>query len=142
MLHFDAKTTDEACTFDLTPLIDIIFILLLFFILAAAFAVRGLSLDLPHAQSSQALSGRVVELHLLADGTFVIDGVPTPREEVRMRIQNLVRHFRTNPGLLVLKAAPAAPVESLIFLVDEVRLQGGEKLHIGTASPTSAHENP
>ena len=68
MLHFNAKTTDEACTFDLTPLIDIIFILLLFFIFAAAFAVHGLSLDLPHAQSSQALSGRVVELHLLEIG--------------------------------------------------------------------------
>ena len=32
---------------DLTPLIDMVFILLIFFILAASFAVRGIDLDLP-----------------------------------------------------------------------------------------------
>ena len=47
---------------DLAPLMDVIFILLIFFIIASAFAVRGLDIDLPSAHSSQALSGRVVEL--------------------------------------------------------------------------------
>lgn len=43
---------------DLTPLIDMVFILLIFFILAASFAVRGIDLDLPPAHSGQALSDR------------------------------------------------------------------------------------
>ena len=79
---------------DLTPLIDMVFILLIFFILAASFAVRGIDLDLPPAHSGQA-----------------------------------------RPGQLVLKAAPDAPVEALVFIVDEVRMQGGEKLLIATAQP-------
>lgn len=120
---------------DLTPLIDMVFILLIFFILAASFAVRGLDLDLPPAQSGQALSGRVVELRLLADGSFECDGVPVARTDMRARLQGLVRDFRTRPGQLVLKAAPDAPVEALIFLVDEVRMQGGEKLLIATSPP-------
>ncbi len=120
---------------DLTSLIDVVFILLLFFILASAFAVRGMDIDLPPAQSSQALSGRVTELRLLEDGTFVVDGVVTPREGVRARIHSIVRGFRTRPGQLVLKTSPNAPAEALIFLVDEVRLQGGEKLHIATSRP-------
>ena len=98
---------------DLTPLIDMVFILLIFFILAASFAVRGIDLDLPPAHSGQALSGRVVEI----------------------RLQSLVRDFRARPGQLVLKAAPDAPVEALVFIVDEVRMQGGEKLLIATAQP-------
>ena len=120
---------------DLTPLIDVVFILLVFFVLAASFAVRGIDLDLPPAHGGQALSGRVVELRLLADGSLVFDGVPVDRADVRPRLQRLVREFRTRPGQLVLRAAPAAPVEALIFLVDEVRMQGGEKLIIATAPP-------
>ncbi len=41
---------------DLTPLMDVIFILLIFFIVASAFAVRGLDTDLPAAKSRHALS--------------------------------------------------------------------------------------
>ena len=47
----------------------------------------------------------------------------------------VVLGFRSRPGRLVLVADPKAPVEGLIFLVDEVRMQGGEKLLIATAQP-------
>ena len=114
---------------DLTPLIDMVFILLIFFILAASFAVRGIDLDLPPAHSGQALSGRVVEIRLLRDG------IPVARTDIRAKLQSLVRDFRARPGQLVLKAAPDAPVEALVFIVDEVRMQGGEKLLIATAQP-------
>ncbi len=139
MLDF-ARRRDEDDEADMTPLIDVVFILLLFFIIAAAFAVRGLDVELPQAQSSQAMSGRVLELRLFADGTFWFDGVPVSRKDVRGRLQDIVRGFSDRPGQLVLKAAPDAPVEALVFLVDEVRLQGGEKLLIATAPPDSARD--
>ena len=114
---------------DLTPLIDMVFILLIFFILAASFAVRGIDLDLPPAHSGQALSGRVVEIRLLRDGSFLCEGIPVARADIRAKLQSLVRDFR---------ARPDAPVEALVFIVDEVRMQGGEKLLIATAQPDEA----
>lgn len=120
---------------DLTPVMDVIFILLIFFIIASAFAVRGLDLNLPPAKTSEAVSGRIVELELLEDGSFICDGVPVERDFLRFKLQDIVRGFRQNPGQLVLKAAPAAPVEALIYVVDEVRLLGGEKLMIATSRP-------
>lgn len=134
MLDF-STTKSRMAEPDLTPLLDVVFILLIFFILAAAFAVRGLDVDLPPAHSSKPLSGRVVEFRLAADGSFMCDGVPVQREDVRSRIQDIVHSFRERPGQLVLKADPAAPVEPLIFLVDEVRMQGGEKMLIATSQP-------
>ena len=119
----------------IVPMLDILTILLIFFIIASAFAVRGLDLDLPSAQSSQALSGRVVELRLEEDGTFFCEGVPVERGFLRYKLQDIVRGFKKEPGQLVLKASPAAPVESLIFIVDEVRMLGGEKLMIATSRP-------
>ena len=120
---------------DLTPVMDVIFILLIFFIVASAFAVRGLDIDLPPAHSSQALSGKVVEVRLEEDGSFFCDGVPVEREFLRYKLQDIVRGFRKEPGQLVLKASPKAPVEALIFVVDEVRMIGGEKLMVATSRP-------
>ena len=120
---------------DLAPFMDVIFILLIFFIIASAFAVRGLDLDLPAAHTSEALSGRVVEIVLGEDGSYTCDGVPVGASDIRYRLQDIVRGFRKDPGQLVLKAAPKAPVDALIRLVDEVRMLGGEKLMIATSRP-------
>ena len=127
--------SEHSTDLDLTPFMDVIFILLIFFIIASAFAVRGLDIDLPSAQSSQALSGRVVEVRLEENGSYLCDGVPVEREFLRYKLQEIVRGFKKEPGQLVLKAAPNAPVDALIFVVDEVRMLGGEKLMVATSRP-------
>ncbi|WP_446425028.1 ExbD/TolR family protein [Mailhella sp.] len=134
MLNLRPRSEHKA-ELDLTPFMDVIFILLIFFIIASAFAVRGLDIDLPSAHSSQALSGRVVEVRLNDDGSFLCEGVPVERSFLRYKLQDVVRGFKKEPGQLVLKASPAAPVEALIFVVDEVRMLGGEKLMVATSSP-------
>ena len=127
--------SEHRAELDLTPFMDVIFILLIFFIIASAFAVRGLDIDLPSAQSSQALSGRVVEVRLEKNGSYLCDGVPVERDFLRYKLQDIVRGFKKEPGQLVLKADTAAPVDALIFVVDEVRMLGGEKLMVATSRP-------
>ena len=127
--------SEHRAALDLTPFMDVIFILLIFFIIASAFAVRGLDIDLPSAQSSPALSGRVVEVRLEENGSYLCDGVPVEREFLRYKLQEIVRGFKKEPGQLVLKADPKAPVDALIFVVDEVRMLGGEKLMVATSRP-------
>ena len=127
--------SEHRAELDLTPFMDVIFILLIFFIIASAFAVRGLDIDLPSAQSSQALSGRVVESRLEENGNYLCEGVPVERDFLRYKLQDIVRGFKKEPGQLVLKAAPNAPVDALIFVVDEVRMLGGEKLMVATSRP-------
>ena len=127
--------SEHRADLDLTPFMDVIFILLIFFIIASAFAVRGLDIDLPSAQSSQALSGSVVEIRLEENGNYLCEGVPVERDFLRYKLQDIVRGFKKEPGQLVLKAAPNAPVDALIFVVDEVRMLGGEKLMVATSRP-------
>ena len=119
---------------DMTPLLDAVFILLIFFILAASFTVRGLDVDLPPAKASQAISGRIVEIELFENGTFQCDGVAVTRADLPYEIQKVVKSFKARPGQLVLKAAPKAPVEALVFLVDTVRQYGGERLLVATST--------
>ena len=60
---------------------------LIFSILAASCAVRGIELDLPPAHSRQALAGRVVEIRLLSDGSFLCEGVPVARADIRAKLK-------------------------------------------------------
>ncbi|MDO5532624.1 biopolymer transporter ExbD [Sutterella sp.] len=120
---------------DMTPLIDVVFILLLFFVIAASFTVRGLDVELPPAKATRAITGKIIEIRLLENGSFIVDDVPVTREDLPYRVHDLVRLLKSEPGQLVLVAAPKAPVEALVFLVDQVRRNGGEKLMVAAVAP-------
>lgn len=117
---------------DMNPVIDIVFILLVFFVLAASYSVRGLDVDLPSAKATSAVAGRVVEIRLAADGSYAVDGVPVSREDLPYAVGSAVRSFKTRPGQIVLFSDPKAPVESLMFLIDHLKRNGGEKLMVAS----------
>lgn len=130
---------------DITPLLDVVFILLIFFIVAAAFAVRGMDVELPPVKNSRPLAGRILELRLASDGSLSCEGKElTPEalcEFLRYRAETDVL-AGTSPRNLVLRAAPDAPVASLVRIVDVVRSSGGGKLVIATGQSGAANSGP
>lgn len=120
---------------DMTPLMDVVFILLLFFVIAASFTIRGLDIELPPAQATRAITGKIVEVRLLESGGFMIDDAPIAREDLPYKLHETIARLRAETGQLVLLAAPKAPVEALIYLVDQVRRMGGEKLMVAAQAP-------
>ena len=127
-LKYKARDDD----IEMTPIIDVVFLLLIFFVMAASFTVRGLEVQLPAAQSSEPISGRVVTWHLNENGDFFVDDLPVARADAPYTLQRIVESFKKEPGRIVLAAHPKAPVEALIFLVDKVRQTGGEQLLVAT----------
>ncbi|MEL7306261.1 MAG: biopolymer transporter ExbD [Myxococcota bacterium] len=63
---------------NITPLIDIVFILLIFFVVTTTFA-RDLGLDIerPEASSGQTLSSRIVRIAVDPQGALTVDSQPT-----------------------------------------------------------------
>lgn len=120
---------------NITPLLDVVFILLIFFIIAAAFAVRGIDIHVPTAKSSSPISGRMVEISLDAEGNIFAENIAIAPEELKFFIQRTSHGFIEKPGQMLLKAHPKAPAQALIFIVDEVRRQGGERIMIATSEP-------
>lgn len=129
-------SSDEAEGPDITPLLDVVFILLIFFIVAAAFAVRGLDVELPPAKNSRPLAGQILELRLARDGSLSCEGKSlTPEtlgEYLRYRAETDRLAGVTQTRNLVLRAAPDAPVVALVRLIDVVRSLGGDRLIIAT----------
>ena len=67
---------------DITPLIDVLFMLIIFFVLTATFIQGKLDIDLPSGESTASEMKRALTLTVEKDGTIFWDGVKVSREEL------------------------------------------------------------
>lgn len=123
---------------EIVPLIDVIFCILTFFILAAVGLTRqqAIDLDLPTAQTGQPLPGQVGQgadrLYVSIDsfGQVYLDQQPVPIELLR---DVLGQFSQVNPGgLIVLYAARDARYEDVVVVLDELRAVGGDRVALAT----------
>lgn len=109
----------------LTPLIDVVFILLLFFLLASELQpYGGLSLKVPNAATTGAApgAGPPIRVHLRADGGLEVDGAVIPMVNLGAALGSL-RAARPAAPVLV-SAAPDAALQSLVGLLDALAAAG------------------
>jgi biopolymer transport protein ExbD len=67
-------------TIDMAPLIDVVFLLLVFFMLTSSFQQPSLPLKLPGAQGTGAEPQETVTVSVTAEGRVAIDGAEVTRE--------------------------------------------------------------
>ncbi|MBC6905782.1 biopolymer transporter ExbD [Saccharophagus sp. K07] len=124
----EAKSQD----IDLAPLIDVVFILLIFFIVTTAFVREtGVQVDKPTAVSTQNLQKSVYLLAITASGDVFYGGTNIGVEGVRSTFLQLNRN---NPRPLVIQADKSVPTELLVKVLDQAKLAGIENINIATTN--------
>ena len=121
----DAEFDEEI---DLTPLIDVVFILLIFFFITSTFIRPSLPVNLAKAASAAASAERKEQLVISidADGVLFNDGMTLAREDVPALLN-------ANPELGInLFVDRAAPFEAFLAVIDEARLLDREDISITT----------
>lgn len=120
---------------NLTPLIDIVFLLLVFFMLTAHFIEQqAIPIDLPDAANSAASKeDGVIEVTLTPDGELLVDGRATPPA----RLEAALRGALHAPGkrFVRLKGDQAAQFGLGVKVIDAARAAGAESLDILTERP-------
>ncbi|TVQ09733.1 MAG: biopolymer transporter ExbD [Leptolyngbya sp. DLM2.Bin27] len=123
---------------EIIPLIDVIFCILTFFILAAVGLTRqqAIDLDLPAANTGAPLPGQIgqgsdrVFVSIDGSGQVYLDQQPVPMAVLR---DVLSQFIQTNPGgLIVLYASRDARYEDVINVLDELRDVGGSRVALAT----------
>ena len=83
----------------MTPLIDVVFLLLIFFLVATRFEEeeRDMDINLPRASEAQPTISPQKELfvNVTKEGEFVVDGRELSLDNLQERLLNA---YRTNPG--------------------------------------------
>jgi biopolymer transport protein ExbD len=113
---------------DLTPLIDVVFILLVFFFVTSTFIQPSLPVNLAKAASAAASAERKEQLVITidADGRLFYEDMILTKEELPAIIRI---HPDTGINLFVDRAAP---FEAFLSVIDETRLQDRNDVSITT----------
>ncbi len=125
--HFSLDDEFDA-EIDLTPLVDTIFILLIFFVLTTTFVRPSLPVNLSKAASASVSSERKEQLAITIDaqGKIVHGNATLSRAEIPALL-------KANPDRGInLFVDRAAPFEAFLSVVDEARLLNREDISITT----------
>lgn len=119
----------------LTPLIDVVFILLLFFMLSSQF-LRLRQIELPMAAGVTSDTSTLRELRLLNDaGDVSVDGRTLAHEDQRA----LQAWIREEPAAtLVVSASQGVRTQALVLLVDRLRMAGAARVSLRTDTEPGA----
>lgn len=118
----------------LTPLIDVVFLLLIFFMLATNFAQdQQLILKTPDNSSlvSKSDTPQVIEVRLLVGGDFELNGQPINRDLLALEVKK--QATGRDDVNYVIVAEPRAPMQSLVTATEAARLAGIEAVAMKNA---------
>jgi biopolymer transport protein ExbD len=116
---------------ELVPMIDTIFFVLVFFVVASLSMVhqRGFPVALPTASAAERPERERVDVTIRADGRLYLDGEPVAREELAERLR---AELARSPEVLVLvNADREAEHGHVVEVMDAARKAGARHLTIG-----------
>jgi biopolymer transport protein ExbD len=123
--------TDNDLGIDMTPMLDIVFIMLIFFIVTTSFIREsGIDVNRPKASTASEQKNASLLVAIRPNGEIWIDKRSVDVRAVRANIEKLRAE---NPqGSVVIQADRDARTGLLIKVMDQIRLAGVENVSIAT----------
>lgn len=146
-MKVNLHTPVEEVQIQIIPLIDVVFCILTFFLLAALQFTRqqAINVDLPKANTgtsagiSSTQQSQILPVTIDAIGQTYVEKQPVRREQLAEILRNYVKQ---NPnGVLVLNASRTATYNDVIETLDLLRQVGGDRVSLGIIPGSSSQPN-
>ena len=136
-INLDVPT--EEVQIQIIPLIDVIFCILTFFILAALQLTRqqGIEIDLPKASTGATQMRQMLVVTVSATGQTFVNKQFVDRAQLFQQLQDY--HQKNPDGLLVLNASQTAFYNDVVQVLDVMRQVGGDRVALAT-QPTETNQ--
>jgi len=114
------------------PMIDTIFVLLVFFMVASLSMIRqqGLAVELPRAASSQQSAEQRITITVQNDGNLFLDKQPVSRDALPAALREALG--RAPKAQVVVNADRGARHGGVVDVMDAARLAGADQVSIAT----------
>ncbi|MBI1380302.1 MAG: biopolymer transporter ExbD [Planctomycetaceae bacterium] len=116
---------------DMAPLIDIVFILLVFFLVTTTFSRdEGIGVERPVATTSTPLPSVALRVHITKSGACFVGGQATPLAGIRQRVEELLP--AGDNAAVVVVPDRAVLAGTLVQVLDEIAAIGVADVSIAT----------
>ncbi|MFG0317001.1 MAG: ExbD/TolR family protein [Planctomycetota bacterium JB042] len=130
----DTDDVAEDLSANITPLIDVVFLLLIFFMVATSFldSEKELNLELPPALSGDATDQAPDELiiNVLEDGKLVLAGSEVDTDGLRSALERAARRDPETP--VTIRGDGRVKHETIVSVMDACGIAGLRNLAVGT----------
>ncbi|MFH1406707.1 MAG: biopolymer transporter ExbD [Candidatus Omnitrophota bacterium] len=121
--------TGELGTIDIAPLIDVVFQLLIFFMLTSSFIFQpGIKVNLPKAITSEVIGEENIVITITAENLIYLEGAPVTLKELQAKLQPYVK--KKTP--LLIKADKRCSLGRVVEVWDTCRGLGLAQVNIAT----------
>ena len=136
-MNFHSKHQSEDPNINLTPLIDVVFLLLIFFMVSTTFDTTSqLKIKLPEASENANLQpSQKLTLLIDADGKFYLNARELSNSKSATLRAALERALEGTKRPIVIQSDAASPVQSLVTAMDVVGRLGLPQVSIATTHP-------
>lgn len=113
---------------DLTSMIDVVFLLLIFFLITSIYAKPSLPLNLPEAETAQVAGDPEVSVAIRADGTLLLNGSVIPLDQLHPALQAL--YAGTARREISLVSDKGVPFGRVVQVMDQAKKAGAENISV------------
>ena len=121
---------DRPPQINIVPMIDVIFAILVYFIVSSLFLTRseGLPVNLPQAETVQLQKNKQITVSLDSKGTLTVGSQPTELAQLKTKVENLIKTEQTT--VVVIKADKVVEHGQVVDVLDQLRQIPQAKLAI------------
>jgi biopolymer transport protein ExbD len=113
---------------DLTPMIDVVFLLLIFFLITSIFSRPSLPMNLPEAETARLANEPEVSVAVKADGAILLDGREVALAELYPAL--LARYQGKEKRGITLLSDKGVPFGRVVQVMDQAKKAGAEDISI------------
>ena len=128
------RADDDSESINLTPMLDVVFIMLIFFIVTSTFVKEsGVDVTRPDAETAVKTDALTIQIGITANNQIWFDKRLVDKRAVRANVE---KGLAESPGAAVIIVADAlSNTEALIDVMDQARLAGAQSISVATDEP-------
>ena len=112
---------DRPPQINIVPMIDVIFAILVYFIVSSLFLTRseGLPVNLPQAETVQVQKSKQITVSLDSEGNLTVGDLPTELDRLKTEVENLLKTEQTK--VVVISADKLVDHGAVVDVLDRLR---------------------